>query len=206
LRSRIVNFHLLPGDRVSDKEIASEFQISRTPVREALIRLAGDGLIQAIRNKGFRVKTFTIKEVEDLYTLREHLEILAIRLATPKMDESRIKEMRSLMEQYPALIESKDLAGFNSADEKFHDNIARFSENELLEMTLKNKHEQIRIVRRYDHIRDTSFRETYEEHTQILKHMVHGETTEAQQAMSYHITQSMRNILAIIRNAVHLID
>ena len=110
------------------------------------------------------------------------------------------------MKQYPTLIESKDLAGFNSADEKFHDNIARYSENILLEMTLRNQHGQIRIVRRYDHIRATSFNETYEEHSRILEHMICGEITEAQQAMSQHITQSMSNILAIVRKAVYSIN
>ena len=74
LRSRIVNFTLLPGDRVSDKEIANELAISRTPVREALVRLSGEGLVQAIPNRGFRVKVFTLKEIEDLYTFRESLE------------------------------------------------------------------------------------------------------------------------------------
>lgn len=203
LRSRIINFKLLPGVRVSDKEIATELGISRTPVREALIRLAGEGLIQAIPNRGFRVKMFTLKEIEDLYTLRESLEVLAIGLATPKMDENRIREMRSLMQAYPALIEAGDLAGFNAVDETFHDNIAMFSENTLLETTLKNLHGQIRIVRRYDHLRAESFRETYEEHTQILEHMIRGEITDAQHAISRHIAESMKTIMAIVRGSIH---
>ena len=202
LRSRIVNFTLLPGDRVSDKEIANELAISRTPVREALVRLSGEGLVQAIPNRGFRVKVFSIKEIEDLYTLRESLENLSIRLATPKLDEARIRAMRNLMKKYPGLMDTENLPGFNKADEEFHHNIAQYSENVLLRQTLFNLQGQLRIIRRYQHLRANSFEETYDEHSRILDHMIGGEVVEAQKIMSEHIMESMIHIIKIVRESV----
>ena len=202
LRSRVVNFTLLPGDRVSDKEIAAELNISRTPVREALIRLVGEGLLQSVPNRGFRVRVFTIKEIEDLYTLRESLEILAIRLATPRLDEIRIRGMRNLMLSYPRLIDAKDLAGFNKADEEFHHTIAQYSENALLEQTLSNLYGQVRIIRRYQHLSANSFTETVDDHGRIMEHMIRGEIEPAQQIMSDHIMGSMQHIVTFVRESV----
>ena len=202
LRSRIVNFILLPGDRISDKEISYEMGISRTPVREALVRLSGEGLVQAISNRGFRVKVFTIKEIRDLYTLRESLEVLAIRLAAPKLDEDWILAMGNLMKKYPDLIDAADLTGFNNADEEFHHRIARKTENNFLDQMLTNLQGQIRIVRRYQHLQASSLLETYDEHTRILEHMIRGEITDAQRIMSKHIMESMLNVVKIVGESI----
>ena len=202
LKERILSFSFSPGERISDAKIAMELGISRSPVREALNSLAGEGLVQAIKNRGFRVKEFTLKEIEDIYTLRENLEVLAVQLATNKMDEEMIKEMRSLMKRYPALIESKDLVGLNLVDEEFHANIARYSDNQFLEKNLKDQHGQIRIIRRYEHIQAGSPMETYEEHMEILNHIISGDIEAAQSAMSMHIAGSKKAILSRIRMSV----
>lgn len=195
LTSRIRNFHLLPGVRISDEEVARELGVSRTPVREALNRLAEQGLVKMRPNKGFWVSTFSKKEVEDLYILRDVLERLAVALTIKNLNGKRERKLRANLEKYHKLIRVKNLAGFNDADEEFHDLIAQFSENTALYQTLKNLSGKIRIIRRYDHLRPTSFQETYEEHKQILEQMVAGDSIKARRAMSRHIINSMKTVL-----------
>ncbi len=195
LRQRILNFHLSPGMKVSDKETAQAMRISRTPVREALSRLAEQGLVESRPNRGFTVKVFSKKEVEDHYRLRDSLESLAVTLTSQRLDRERIRTLRHLVESYPALMKSQDLARFNDADEQFHDLIAFYSGNSALYEVLKNLQGKIRIIRRYDHIRSTSFRETYDEHKQILNHMIKGEVAKARKAMSDHILNSMTVVM-----------
>jgi DNA-binding GntR family transcriptional regulator len=203
IRSRILGFSILPGVKISDKEIADELGISRTPVREALIRLAGHGLIQSAHNRGFSVREFTVKEVEDIYTLREALELLAVKLAMQNLDEGKIQLLQKLLDSYPDLIASGNRNEFNKADEDFHMLIAEFSENRPLKSQLNSLHDQLAILRRYAHLLSDSWRvtyedETYTEHLKIFKHMINGELGKAKQAMSRHIGASMNSVLAVM--------
>jgi len=205
LRSRILNFSILPGVKISDKDIAEELGISRTPVREALIRLAGHGLVQSMHNRGFSVREFTVKEVEDIYTLRNALELLAVKLAMKNLDKERIQVLQKLLDSYPDLIASGNRNEFNRADEDFHMLIAEFSENRPLKSQLNSLHDQLGILRRYAHLLSDSWRvtyegETYNQHLKIFKHMIDGELSKAKQAMSRHIGASMNSVLAVLEN------
>lgn len=198
IKQRILNFHLSPGVKISDKDVAQAMGISRTPVREALNRLAEQGLVESRPNRGFTVKVFSRKEVRDHYMLRESLESLAVRLTTGHLNQQRIRVFRGLLHTYPSLMKSQDLARFNDADERFHDLIALYSGNSVLYETLQNLQGKIRIIRRYDHIRSTSFRETLEEHKQILDWMIEGQAAKAEKAMSKHILNSMKVVMKIL--------
>lgn len=202
IKERIVNSVLLPGARISDNKIATELGISRAPVREALIRLSGEGIVQNIPNCGFRVKVFTLKEIADLYSLRENLELFAIQLATPLLNEDSIRDLYSLMEEYPDIIKKEDLENFNRVDEEFHSKIVQFSENSFLENTFRNLQVQIRIIRRYQHLTPNSLIETYDDHTLIMKHMIRGEIAAAQEVMSNHIMVSVKTVMTIMRESI----
>jgi len=141
------------------------------------------------------VKVFTRREVEDHYILRETLESLAVELTVKSLDAEKIRNLQELVKTYPSLMKSQDLARFNDADERFHDLIALYSANSALYEALKNLQGRIRIIRRYDHIRSSSFQETYEEHSEILDHMIQGQVTRAKKAMSDHILNSMKVVM-----------
>jgi DNA-binding GntR family transcriptional regulator len=203
IRSRITSFAIFPGVRISEKDIAEELGISRTPVREALIRLAGHGLVQSLHNRGFTVREYTIKEVEDIYTLREALELLAVKLALKNLDEDKIAALRKLLDGYPDLIASGNRNEFNRADEDFHRLIAEFSDNQPLKAQLGSLHDQLAILRRYAHLLSESWRLTYEDvtyrqHLKIYEHLINRELSKAKQAMSRHIRASMSNVVAVL--------
>lgn len=198
IKERILNFSLLPGVKISDEEIAKAFGTSRSPVRECLNRLVEQGLVEYRPNRGFSVRVFTRKDVEDQYILREALECLAVRLATQNMNETEIKEIQSLLATYPAVMQSQNLVKFNECDEHFHELIALYSKNIALYGELQNLRGKIRIMRRYDHLRTGSFQRTYDQHLKILNHMIRKETKEAVKAMSYHILHAMELVMAIL--------
>ncbi len=204
LRSRILSFKILPGVKISDKEIAEELGISRTPVREALIRLTAHGLVQSLHNKGFTVREFSVKEVQDIYTLREALEVLAVKLAIRNMNPERVQVLETLLSSYPSLIASKNSNEFNKADENFHTCIAEFSDNVALKNQLNSLHDQLAILRRYAHLlserwRDAYEEETYRDHRNIFNYMINNELTKAEQAMSKHIKASMDSVVTALK-------
>lgn len=200
LRSRIIGFKLLPGVKISDEEIAKELGTSRTPVREALIRLVNHGLVTSLHNKGFTVREFSIKDVDDIYTLREALELLAVKLTIKNFDEHKIQKIKQLIDNYPNLIASGNRNEFNKADEEFHMLIAEYSNNQPLTAQLNSLHDQLAVLRRYAHLlshgpRDTYEEETYTQHLEIFDYMVKKDHEAATRAMSVHIRASMNSVI-----------
>ena len=198
IKASILDFRLLPGVKLSDKQIAQEMGISRTPVREALVRLSEQGLVETHPNRGVTVKSFTVSEIDNLYTLREALEVLAVRQAIPKLDSERIEALRKPTDRFLSLLKSNNLIRLIDSDEAFHDLISTYSENRPLINFLRSLHDQIRIARRYDHLYGDNPQMTHEEHLQILELMARKETSKAMRAMSAHIVRAKKNILSFI--------
>jgi DNA-binding GntR family transcriptional regulator len=188
----------LPGVKISEEEFAEELGISRTPVREALNRLSEIGLVESMLNRGFTVKKFSKKEVEDIYILRECLERLTVKLAIANWDAEKEKELRSLLDKYPKIMKTGNLAEFSHADDDFHALIAQYSDNHALGKSLEHLRDQIIVIRRYDHLRSTSFDETYKEHLKIFDFIVKRETKKAQKNMSMHILGSMKKVIKLL--------
>jgi GntR family transcriptional regulator, rspAB operon transcriptional repressor len=197
LKVNILNFTYLPGLRLSDDEIATELRVSRTPVREALNRLSELGLVEAKSMRGFRVKSFSEKEIEDLYILRATLECLAVKLTIGRMNPEIEKQLKVSLADYPHIIKSGDLWRFNLADTKFHDMIAQLSGNTAVCEMLRNLYDKIQVIRRFDHLRAGSLERTYQEHLQILESMVKRDVKKSEKSMSKHILYSMKIILKI---------
>ena len=200
LRRRILSFQVLPGVRLSDQEIAKELGLSRTPVRQALFQLAEKGLVEARHNKGFRVRVFTIDDIEDLYLFREAVETLAVRRATAKMNDEKAAIFREHIAAYPEIIQSGDLIQFNKIDGRFHQLIAEFSESSLLVKTIGNLKDQLQIIVRYQHLAPQSYEETHIEHGMIMEHMLDNRVDEAVKAMSDHILTSMCVVLNMLQS------
>lgn len=197
IRGKILDFSYSPGVRLSDDEIAAEFKMSRTPVREALNRLVEIGLVEAKSNRGFRVKTFTKKDIEDLYVLRNSLECLAVKLTIERINSEKEKKLKYLLKSYPSIIRVGDIERFNLVDSEYHEMIALFSENNALYETLHNLSFKIHLIRRYDHLRPGSWERTYDEHMQILNHILTRDIKKGQRSMEKHISKSMNIILKI---------
>lgn len=199
IRGRILGFRLLPGVRISDKEIAQELGLSRTPVRQALFTLAEKGLVEGRHNHGFRVRVFSMEDVKDLYIFREALEALAVKQATAKMNGSKEAHLRDHMAAYPEIIEAGNLIHFIRLDGRFHQMIAEFSESALLNRTIGNLQDQLQIIRRYQHLAPKSFKETYAEHGAIIDQIVSGQAEKAAVLMSDHILESMEVVVNMLK-------
>lgn len=203
LRASILNFEYFPGVKISAKSISQELGISRTPVKEALVRLSEQGLVETHHNKGVTVKSFTAKEIQDLYALRETLETWAVRQTIPNLNQEKIKTLRNHVDSFPSFAKSNNLTGLIGSDEQFHILIATYSENISLTKTFKNLIAQIRIARRYDHLFMANFQSIYEEHLQIIDYLFKRETSKAVKAMSRHVNRAKKNLLLFIQASRH---
>jgi DNA-binding GntR family transcriptional regulator len=120
LRQSIMNLNLTPASEISETEIAQKFNVSRTPVREAFIRLAKEGLIQVVPQKKTQVSPIDFGRVEQEFFLRESLEIAVLELFLKKCCPQDFVDMEQLIEKQNTDFEGKDYISLLNHDDSFH--------------------------------------------------------------------------------------
>jgi DNA-binding GntR family transcriptional regulator len=120
LRAAILSNELQPGERLRPNELAAQWGVSPTPLREALLRLEADGLVESVPHRGTRVTPLTRKAVEQLYELRELLEPLALRKAMARPDAVDTDRVRAAHAALAASQHSTDLVEHEVLHREFH--------------------------------------------------------------------------------------
>lgn len=111
---------LLPGQRISENDICNELEISRTPVREALIQLAAEGIIENTSRKSFTIKTITVKEITELYTVIGALDATAAKLACNNLTKQDYADMSFYIESIDLAIKSENFEMYHKQQIAFH--------------------------------------------------------------------------------------
>jgi DNA-binding GntR family transcriptional regulator len=138
LKKSIVDGIYRPGQRLRALRVAQELKVSRTPVKEALVRLEQEGLIRHEQDAGFVVRGLSVGEILDLYRVREILEVEAARAAFPHLTPPALAAMGKALDYADELLAQKLYADFLRASRKFHDLIAAQSRNSVLQEVLAN--------------------------------------------------------------------
>jgi DNA-binding GntR family transcriptional regulator len=120
LRQDLVEGRLLPGTRVTAEEVAQRLSISHIPVREALRFLEAEGHLERDGRRGVLVTPLSLKECEQIYRLREILEVEALRLAVPRLTEQDFDEMERHVEDMVRAVRAGDTANFARANRAYH--------------------------------------------------------------------------------------
>lgn len=120
LREEIINLYLEPGTSISEKELSEKYRVSRTPVREALVRLAQEGLVQIYPQKGTVVSLIDLSAVEEERFLREHLERAVVKEACMEFPKENILALEMNLKFQKMYIENNDYKELFNTDEEFH--------------------------------------------------------------------------------------
>jgi DNA-binding GntR family transcriptional regulator len=199
IRNKILNYRLLPGNRISDTEIAEAMNISRSPVRQALFRLAEHGLIESRHNRGFIVKVFSAKEIEDLHVLREALELSAIDLVVKNMTRDTAQGLQHAVDRLKPLIDQNDIAEITRIDWQFHNLIIKGGGNTLMIGFYRSLQDRIKISFPHLQTPGPAMWEIYDEHKQILDNILYKNTAGARYAMSSHLRGALEINLTATR-------
>lgn len=127
LREEIAKVRLAPGAALSEKMLAEEMGVSRTPVREALIRLSEDGLVYIVPKSGTYVSPIDLDAVRDAHLIRESLECATVFLAARHAMENDVAELRAIFESQKELVAAEDFDGFLTEDDIFHRRLIEIS-------------------------------------------------------------------------------
>jgi DNA-binding GntR family transcriptional regulator len=172
------------GDRLVEEQLALRFATSRTPVREALRRLEGDGHVIRDQSGGMRPNPPRVSAMRELYDVRLVLEDLAVRTADP----DRLIDLRAEWEELQA--DHEDGPDFVYADEAFHEGIARASGNRATERYIHDVNERIRVIRVHDFTTPDRIVTTIGEHLEILDAIAGGRRDSAAALVRVHVERS----------------
>ena len=195
--NQLMALKIAPGERITVDNLVKEFNVSHTPIREALGRLEGEGLVVKQHLVGFRAAPqITRRRFDELYELRLLLEPPAAAKAARAMTAERLKllhETAGVMARGEEDDERLRYSAFARQDGVFHDSIMKFAGNELVQETLAFQHSHFHIFRLMYHRRVTE--EALDEHQALLDAFAAGDADAAAAAMRVHIERSRDRLL-----------
>ncbi|GAA3399036.1 GntR family transcriptional regulator [Streptomyces roseoviridis] len=144
LRDRIITGRLRPGDRLVERDVAEDFGVSRVPVREAIRILIGEGFLQAVSQRRIVVREMSRQDVENLFDMREALEVLAVRRAAERRTPAELSTLARLLDEARAATGAGGPERLSRANAAFHAQIVRMSRNELLVTSLESLEGRLR--------------------------------------------------------------
>ena len=160
---------LKPGAFISERDLQKQLGIGRTPIREAVLKLKGDNLVESSPHKSTYVKEITLKSVKDFFEPFQEMEKLIARLAAKRMGKHTLQEIRSAHQQVNLAINSKDFWQVFSWNRELHSLLAKATDNEYLfqlHENLRNHAERLSYLAVSEELQDT---QPLQKHLQKMK-------------------------------------
>jgi DNA-binding GntR family transcriptional regulator len=194
LRDRLTRGAIPVGNRLVEQQLAAEFSTSRTPVREALRRLEGDGHLTRDPSGGMRPRVPSVRAMRDLYDVRLAVEDLVVRRAAGTGSHGELDELQqewlALAAEYRNGLLSGAPSAFVTRDESFHERLAAASGNEFALELVREIADRIRILRIYDFTSVERIGATIDEHLEIVRAVIAGDADVAASFMRAHVQRS----------------
>ncbi len=197
VKSKILNRGYLPGMQLKELPISKELGLTRTPVREAIIRLEREGLVRTVYNRGAFVMVFSRGEIDDLFEVREALEVKALSLAIRRASRDDIDTIATALKQRELLI-NKGVAtvDYRNAGLDFHLGIIKLSKNERLVSTWQTMQSQLSLVRVTSTTIKSRYLTAFEEHRRILALVGEGDFKRAEKILKSHLAVARDNMFS----------
>lgn len=198
IKESILTLKVNPGAQLHVDELAEQLNISRTPIREALLRLERDGLLRIVPRVGFFVTEITKRDLEELFELRELLESHAVRKAALALTDDELVRLQRLYEENAAATERGDLDGFLQTEIDLHSFLIEHAQNYWL-------------IKMMDSVQDLVYRErmlslrsienvhaSVEEHRRVLEALLQRDAELASRRMAEHIRAVKERLLQFL--------
>jgi DNA-binding GntR family transcriptional regulator len=206
LKQDLADFVLVPGDRFTENEVSERLQVSRTPVRQALLRLQSEGHVEVFFRSGWRVLPIDFAKFDQLYDLRLLLETTAVRRICEdyaQVDRAQLEALAAIW-LVPAARRSPDANAVAQWDEDFHCALVSAAGNTEMARVHFEVTERVRIIRRLDFTKQPRIDLTYEEHAKILRAVKAKRAEQAVMLLSAHIMSSQAEVRKITLHEVHM--
>ena len=194
LREAIVAGQLLPGTRLSENELAEALGVSRTPVREALLRLREDQLVEVLPQSGTFVTPISVRSVAEAQFLREAVECAAVRLAAARATERDVAGLQGLLARQEAARDAADAPTFHELDDAFHHALCDLSGHGIAWAVGRRANGHLDRVRRLSLPEPGYLAEMVEEHRRVVEAVEAGDPDLAEAALRHHLRMVLSSV------------
>jgi len=199
IRADILACVLTPGAIIQEKELAARYEVSKSPVRDALLRLQEQGLIEVMPRKGYRVRPISLADAKDLYETRILLEKACIKRAI----EEAADEDLAVLDQFRSVEENGGLAEWVTYNRDFHRTVAHLSGNARLTKMAQE------VIDQFDRLTfvgvstapsGASSEKLVKEHCDIIDAIQSRDKTKASRLINAHVMKSQKRLFAVLEN------
>ena len=195
LKHAIITGELPAGVRIVETEYADKMHISRTPLREALRKLERDGLVEYVLRRGVVVRAFTIADVEEIYTIRNALELLTLPDIVERATPEDIRALRVKLRQMDSLLEQEDVAAISPLARAFHSQLTSISGLKRILRVIEGQDEYITRFSALSIAKDSRRHAAHAEHYELVALVEKKDLHSFEQLMQKHIERSKENCL-----------
>lgn len=197
LRTAILEGQLEPGAELTEVALAEQLGVSRGPLREAIGRLAAEGLVTVSPRRGAVVRSLSKEEFLDLYQVREALERMAVQLAVPRLTDEEFDGLTALNEEMATHASNNKVEAFFEANRAFHARLLEASGNEKLQGLYQQLLDQLGRYRLRSLTLRGNLQRSVSEHKAILRAAKRRDAERAAQLMAEHIRVPQRRAMAL---------
>jgi len=188
LEDEINSGRLLPGDPLDERELASRFGVSRTPVREAITQLSAQGLITAAPRQGVLVARMSIKELLAMFELLAELEGVCAKFCARRMTEAQRARLIETHRASLVHVEADNAEGYSQSNVDFHAVLYAGCHNEFLAQQLRTIRRRTQMYRQNSFLQPGRMRTSHEDHQRVLDAILQGDAEAAQRHMIEHVS------------------
>ena len=199
LRAAILSGEVAPGDRLGEVELAEQLGVSRTPVREALRRLAADGLVEVLPNRGARVAQWTTEDLEEIYDLRAMLESHGAARAAERIDPADLPELHRLCTEMEACAErgrKRDLDRLAELNAELHRRVVDAAASPRLATLIAAVVQVPLVMRTFQRYDADALRRSLGHHRELVAALAAQDGEWARSVMRSHVLAAKAVLLA----------
>lgn len=199
IRNAIRHLKLQPGQTVLEREMAEILGMSRTPVREALVRLEMEGWVRLVPRRGFTVAPLVADDLQQIYEVVESLDGIAGQLATMRATDDQLQHLEKLVMEQEKALENGELLAWTELDDQFHSHIVDMANNPRLRGIMDSQSDQLYRARLYTISRRPIPTRSVLEHKAILTVMKARQAEAARILLQSHRHRARNEILKVLR-------
>ena len=197
IKEKIVTLELPPSSLINEQTLMGELGLGRTPIREALQRLAAEGLVNIVPRRGIFVADISITDLQKIFEVRMCLEEFCAQLAAQRITADQIAQMETVLQDLEQ-VQNSDVEALMTIDERFHTLMYQAADNEFLADTLSRLYAlSLRLWHLVLH-RLGDVRGAIEQHREIAEALKAGNGERAAELIKQHITQFQQGIKAVL--------
>jgi len=187
LRQRIIEMSLLPGTKIIERDIAAQHHISRTPVHEAVQRLAEEGLIEVVERVGTFVSRIPLDQLEEAMLVRTALEGVVVKRVAAQIKPKDIQRLKKILDDQHTCVEAHDFKGFHRTDEMFHEALTDIAGLPRVWQMIQQTKTQVDRYRQLTLPMPGRMDGVVDQHQLVLDALKKGKAQEAVAAMHEHL-------------------